>query len=90
MGRNALHNAGDTILDSVRNAATLRHEIAVHDGRTGKLVTLVPKHPPDMALSRPALSSILEKVLLERHQVEVRRGAKVVELGGSYKHHKWR
>ena len=60
--------------------ATPRDEIVVHDGITGRITTIIPKYPPDVALSRPDLCSALEGVLLEKFQTRVRRGACVKKL----------
>lgn len=77
-GRTALLKAG--LLDEVMEAAMPRDEIVVHDGISGRITTIIPKYPPDVALSRPDLSAALERVLLKKYQTKVRRGANVKEL----------
>lgn len=77
-GRNALFEAG--VLDEVLEVASQRDEIVVHDGITGRITTIIPKHPPDVAVSRPDLTLQLERVLLEKYRTKIRRGARVSDL----------
>mmetsp|Transcript_8697 Transcript_8697/g.18612 ORF Transcript_8697/g.18612 Transcript_8697/m.18612 type:complete len:262 (+) Transcript_8697:214-999(+) len=74
-GRNALFKAG--VLDEVIEVSAQRYEIVVHDGITGKMTTIIPKYPPDVAVSRPDLTWALEQVLMEKYNTKVKRGARV-------------
>ncbi|KAL7460904.1 hypothetical protein ACHAXS_001339 [Conticribra weissflogii] len=44
------------------------------------MTTIIPKYPPDVAVSRPDLTWALEQVLLEKYHTKIKRGARVKEF----------